>query len=169
MIICPPVISLFSAVLYLRCLSCQSVSKAMGALPMVGISTALLTYTAMGYPLEPDVVAMSVAYFDAWMLVVVVGWLVKLWVVTGFCLLNVHVILTNSNQHDLFSGVRWNIMFHPWLTRIACRFRRHPNLNSTLTFIFHMVQDEDRTKTSTQLNLASLQVTFLEWWSDLQL
>ena len=48
-------------------------SKAMGALPMVGISTALLTYTAMGYPLEPDVVAMSVAYFDAWMLVVCCG------------------------------------------------------------------------------------------------
>ena len=43
-------------------------SKAMGALPMVGISTALLTYTVvLGYPLEPDVVAMSVAYFDAWM------------------------------------------------------------------------------------------------------
>lgn len=35
---------------------------------MVGISTALLTYTVvLGYPLEPDVVAMSVAYFDAWM------------------------------------------------------------------------------------------------------
>lgn len=37
---------------------------AVSALPVVGISTALLTYTALGSSLEADVVAMTVAYFD---------------------------------------------------------------------------------------------------------
>ena len=41
-------------------------AQAVSALPVVGISTALLTYVALGYSLEADVVAMTVAYFDAW-------------------------------------------------------------------------------------------------------
>jgi len=41
-------------------------AQAVSALPVVGISTALLTYAALRYSLEADVVAMTVAYFDAW-------------------------------------------------------------------------------------------------------
>lgn len=39
-------------------------AQAVSALPVVGISTALLTYAALGFALEADVVAMTVAYFD---------------------------------------------------------------------------------------------------------